>query len=564
MKNVRTVVLIICCALLILTGTNMSAVAQPVIEGWSVTATNPYSGVYSIEASTGLNDNESGYVEITLDCQDGDISFWYAVSSESGYDFLIFSIDGVSQRQWSGDVPWAQASFAVSQGTHTFTWAYDKDDSESYELDTAWLDDIQISEDGVGIVFYEGFESGYFSQDGWTTWVESAVPSGSISGIVTDADTGEPIFGASVYASGLDEPLYGSSSTDDSGLYTISGLSEGDYMVIVMTPDLNYANEYYNDANGDVEAVTVGTGNTPGIDFELEKGGRISGMVTDGGGAGIQEMIVYAFTDCPGERPVAGAMTGEDGAYTLLGVPAGNVYLLAYAHSGPFYEDFASEWYDGAASCEDAETVSVTVGESTEGINFQLEEGGFISGTVYESDGVTPVPYMMVHLFSDQCGEVSIGTAYSDEYGEYSISNVFPGDVYVQVSTYVPYPSPISPPLNFDTATGYLGEWYDDALSCEAAEALTISPGGEASGIDFALSDDTDTDVDGMPDAWEMNYFGDLSRDGNGDFDEDQTTDLEEYQAGTNPDDEIPENVVDDGDDDGGGGGGGCFISNLF
>jgi hypothetical protein len=44
-----------------------------------------------------------------------------------------------------------------------------------------------------------------------------------------------------------------------------------------------------------------------------------------------------------------------------------------------------------------------------------------------------------------------------------------------------------------------------------------------------------DTDGDGMPDSWEMQYFGNLSRNGTGDFDGDGVSDLNEYLAGTDP-----------------------------
>jgi hypothetical protein len=44
-----------------------------------------------------------------------------------------------------------------------------------------------------------------------------------------------------------------------------------------------------------------------------------------------------------------------------------------------------------------------------------------------------------------------------------------------------------------------------------------------------------DSDGDGLPDGWEWTYFGDLSRDGSQDFDDDGLTDREEYWAGTNP-----------------------------
>jgi Tol biopolymer transport system component len=44
-----------------------------------------------------------------------------------------------------------------------------------------------------------------------------------------------------------------------------------------------------------------------------------------------------------------------------------------------------------------------------------------------------------------------------------------------------------------------------------------------------------DSDGDGMDDDWEVAYFGNLSRDGSGDFDSDGQTDLQEFRAGTDP-----------------------------
>src|SRR5205085_1519075 len=51
------------------------------------------------------------------------------------------------------------------------------------------------------------------------------------------------------------------------------------------------------------------------------------------------------------------------------------------------------------------------------------------------------------------------------------------------------------------------------------------------------VSTAADSDNDGLPDDWELAHFGNLSRDGSGDFDGDGLTDLAEFQAGTNPND---------------------------
>ena len=44
-----------------------------------------------------------------------------------------------------------------------------------------------------------------------------------------------------------------------------------------------------------------------------------------------------------------------------------------------------------------------------------------------------------------------------------------------------------------------------------------------------------DSDGDGMDDDWEVAYFGNLLRDGTGDFDGDGVNDLQEFLAGTDP-----------------------------
>ena len=53
--------------------------------------------------------------------------------------------------------------------------------------------------------------------------------------------------------------------------------------------------------------------------------------------------------------------------------------------------------------------------------------------------------------------------------------------------------------------------------------------------IDIGADEYRDSDHDGLPDWWEMQYFGTLSRDGTGDYDGDGLTDQQEYDLGTNP-----------------------------
>jgi hypothetical protein len=84
--------------------------------------------------------------------QAGNISFYYKVSSEAGYDSLRFLVDNTLKGGWSGDAGWAIASYAVTAGSHTFKWIYKKDDSESNGSDCAWIDFITFPPLGLPVV----------------------------------------------------------------------------------------------------------------------------------------------------------------------------------------------------------------------------------------------------------------------------------------------------------------------------------------------------------------------------------------------------------------------------
>jgi len=78
---------------------------------------------------------------------EGTFSFYWKVSSESGYDFLEFYIDSTLQTgRISGSTNWAQKSYDITgSGTHTLKWRYVKDGSESSGYDCGWVDAVQWS-----------------------------------------------------------------------------------------------------------------------------------------------------------------------------------------------------------------------------------------------------------------------------------------------------------------------------------------------------------------------------------------------------------------------------------
>ena len=72
------------------------------------------------------------------------ISFYYKVSSESGYDKLHFYIDNQEKENWSGSINWTKAAYPVSEGRHSYRWTYTKDGSVNSGSDCGWIDLIGL------------------------------------------------------------------------------------------------------------------------------------------------------------------------------------------------------------------------------------------------------------------------------------------------------------------------------------------------------------------------------------------------------------------------------------
>jgi trimeric autotransporter adhesin len=92
--------------------------------------------------SGAIGHREQTWFEITV-TGPGSLSFRWKVSSESGYDFLEFYMDGVLQPgRISGEVDWASQSYNITAGSHTLRWRYAKDEIEASGSDAGWVDQL--------------------------------------------------------------------------------------------------------------------------------------------------------------------------------------------------------------------------------------------------------------------------------------------------------------------------------------------------------------------------------------------------------------------------------------
>lgn len=109
---------------------------------WFIDATERYEGTSSFRSGTIANAQQT---ELRLHysvAQPGALRFYRKISSETGYDFLRFYIDGQMVGEWSGQLPWSQVSFDLDAGIHELVWVYEKDNMLSAYSDAAWIDYI--------------------------------------------------------------------------------------------------------------------------------------------------------------------------------------------------------------------------------------------------------------------------------------------------------------------------------------------------------------------------------------------------------------------------------------
>jgi hypothetical protein len=132
--------------------------------------------------------------------------------------------------------------------------------------------------------------------------------------------------------------------------------------------------------------------------------------------------------------------------------------------------------------------------------------------------------------------------------GTVSIPGVLGSDLVVTLSS--GDTSEVTVPLSATINAGQTSTDFDltilDDVEIDGTQSVIIT----ASATAWASADDTidiqdneDTDVDSLPDWWELKYFGDLNQDGSGDYDGDELNNLAECQNHTYPNDE-------DSDDD--------------
>jgi hypothetical protein len=312
------------------------------------------------------------------------------------------------------------------------------------------------------------------------------LPYGILSGTVRREDNNEPIEGLNVFATDYATNQWMAGTwTDSDGSYILF-LPSGSYRVraCASCDNLPYVDEYYDDtldygAATPVELTDLSP-DASGIDFLLEEGGTISGTVErEDDNEPIEGLHVFA-TDYTTNQWIAGTNTDSEGNYSLR-VPEGSYRVRACASCDSL--PYVDEYYDDTLDYGAATPVELTdLSPDASDIDFLLEEGGVISGTVYESSSMAPLTGVELEvraMTGDPCDFSTWNWGPEAETnpadGTYTITGVPSGTYYLRI---------------FNEDENYIEEWWAASAStgdCNAAEQVTVNSGETITGRDFQL-----------------------------------------------------------------------------
>jgi hypothetical protein len=210
----------------------------------------------------------------------------------------------------------------------------------------------------------------------------------------------------------------------------------------------------------------------------------IEGSVLD---AITHEPIKKATVALNGPRGSLQAVTDVSGHFAFRQLPAGQYNLFANSEKYPPGQ--------GTIDPDRQLTVSVTAEEQKQDINLSLIPGGSVRGRIVDEDG-NP---MHCNVATMQFRDTGMGrspqrnaSTQSDDKGEYRISNLPRGKYYIeaQCNQTVPLPHAFvrrTSLMDVPTLT-YAPLFYPGAADPTSAAKVDVSPGSDASGIDFRMT----------------------------------------------------------------------------
>lgn len=312
-----------------------------------------------------------------------------------------------------------------------------------------------------------------------------------------------------------ESPFADASVDEEDGSYTINKIPPGTYYLSTNTFYENYVDEWWALPESKIGCsnaapITVAQAEVvPGKNFQLDTGAVLVGTIYDGEtnspitGKTIN-ISVFSGNPCGYPQPVGdNYVDSVTGTFRVEQLPAGSYFLLAEPSTG----NYINEWWAPAKSipeCDAAQTIDVAVGETVSNINFQLNSGSTLSGTIYKNNASTPIldTVMYVRAYSGHpCGEKTLVRSgdIDKSTGQYSVEGLMPGNYYLRADDdHQTSGVEIGPGYGGGSSGGYVkiddyvNEWWASAASssdCAYAEPVSIVLQEPLSALNFHLND---------------------------------------------------------------------------
>ena len=323
--------------------------------------------------------------------------------------------------------------------------------------------------------------------------------SSTISGNVTDSATGLPIQNLRMQVWTPQCERISETYSDADGNYTLSGFDAGSYHVNAWGTELGYIQELYPDfkrwhpCRPDIQdGLPTALGDNDhasGIDFALDFGGSIRGIISDNVGT----ILPYNFGqarlhDLDGNQLMVIRNREDDSSYFLGGLQPGTYHVILSSRTLGLVDERFDDVTCPRNSCDSNLGVPIIVGPAEQiiGIDASLSLGATISGNLTDADSGAPIETCVA--FYTTTGKYA-GFACSDEYGDYTSSSGFPVGEYLvsnqfKIGDYEPVPLGYLPQVwKSDGSFGACGEPCDFLLG----DTVTVSNTSPIIEIDLAM-----------------------------------------------------------------------------
>jgi hypothetical protein len=274
-----------------------------------------------------------------------------------------------------------------------------------------------------------------------------------IRGRVVSADSGTPVRRAQVRAQAGELRANRLVSTDAQGRFEFKDLPAGRWTLSASKAGymtLRYGQKRSFEAGTPID---ISDGQVMDrADFSLPKGAAITGRVFDEYGDPVANarVQVLRYQIVQGQRRLnpagGGDQTDDTGAYRIYGLAPGDYYVSGTlrAANGPFVDDnndttsYASTYYPGTGNVNEAQRITLGVGQEQPNVNFALQPVRTvkITGTALNSMGTALTNGILTLMPADSTGgpgggPVLFGFGGNGRVrpdGSFTIANVAPGN----------------------------------------------------------------------------------------------------------------------------------------